>query len=244
MRIILNQFLVHGRRLAGLTALALIVLFILPRGNFAPPHVPPLEPNPARRILAPHPARPETLGIADLHMSRSLLLQVRPPDDSQDARADAPPPLPAAPAARESSVLGGQAPSLLAEAGPEVAGQAEEDAGDSAATEEAEAANLRQVPAEVALRARVIVHPRVPERVIAKRKIDNSVLLQPLVGSDGHVRQVRVLRSIPDCEECNHSAIAAAEQYVYDAPPGGSGPAEAWTTPVEIRFSYRRAKGR
>jgi hypothetical protein len=93
---------------------------------------------------------------------------------------------------------------------------------------------------EMALRPRVIVHPRVPEKIIQKLKIDDAILLQALVGQDGRVHQVRVLRPIDNCEECTKSAIEAAQQFSYDPPPAGKGPAEVWTTPFEIRFSYRR----
>jgi hypothetical protein len=93
-------------------------------------------------------------------------------------------------------------------------------------------------PTEMALRPRLIVHPHVPEKLIRKKKIDDAILLQALVGADGRVHDVRLLRGIGDCDECTASAIEAAKQYRYDPPGTRSG--QVWTTPFEIRFSYGR----
>jgi TonB family protein len=91
----------------------------------------------------------------------------------------------------------------------------------------------------LALRPRVWVHPLVPEKIMRKRKIDDFVLLQVLVGIDGRVRDVRVLRSIANCEECTQSAIEAAQQFRYEPPLVAGRPAEVWTEPFDMRFSYR-----
>jgi hypothetical protein len=94
-------------------------------------------------------------------------------------------------------------------------------------------------PVEMALRPRVYVHPRTPTQLIAKRKIDDFVLLRARVGPDGQVREVEVLRSISNCEECTASAVEAAKQSVFEPPVVGGRPAEVWTNPFEVRFSYR-----
>ncbi|MFQ5599634.1 MAG: energy transducer TonB [Candidatus Krumholzibacteriia bacterium] len=95
-------------------------------------------------------------------------------------------------------------------------------------------------PLEMPLRPRVLVHPHVPRKVVRKRKIDDFVLLQVLVGTDGGVRQVRVLRSIADCQECTQNAVEAARQYRYNPPMFEGRLVEVWTTPFDLRFSYRR----
>jgi hypothetical protein len=74
---------------------------------------------------------------------------------------------------------------------------------------------------------------------LIKRKIRDVVQLQALVGPDGRVADVRVLRGIPRCRECVESAVLAAKQYVYDAPDATTLPFGVWTMPFEIGFNYR-----
>lgn len=100
-------------------------------------------------------------------------------------------------------------------------------------------AAARSPKVEMALRPLEIVHPRVPARVVREKKIDDSVILQALVGDDGGVRQVRLLHTIPNCEECTASALAAARQYRFEAPFDTRRVSEVWTVPFDIRFSWR-----
>jgi hypothetical protein len=72
------------------------------------------------------------------------------------------------------------------------------------------------------------------EKLLRKRRIKASVIVQMRVGTDGRVAAVRVLREIPDCDECNQSAVEAAWQVVYETPP-----APVWAAPVDYEFSYR-----
>ena len=94
--------------------------------------------------------------------------------------------------------------------------------------------------AEMQLAVRVWVYPRLPERIIAKRKIDDVVVLQALVGLDGRVRAVRIVRGIANCEECTQCAVEAARKFVFEAPVLASGASQVWSEPFEMRFSYRR----
>jgi len=96
---------------------------------------------------------------------------------------------------------------------------------------------------ELALSPRVWVHPRVPQEVLRKNRIDDSVVLQCLIDVTGRVQRVRVLRGIPNCPECTKSARVAAQQFVYNAPPRQPHIRETWTTPFEIHFTAgRRAR--
>ena len=79
------------------------------------------------------------------------------------------------------------------------------------------------------------VHPAVPEKVIRKRKIHDEVVLRLLVGTDGLVRDVEILRAIPNCEECNQSAIAAAKRHRYAAVMLDGRLVEVWTT---FKFTF------
>lgn len=96
------------------------------------------------------------------------------------------------------------------------------------------------VPVEMALRPRVYVQPRVPEDIVRKRKIDDFVLLQVLVGTDGSVRDVRVLRAIANCNECTQSAVETARRYRYEPVTIDGRLVEMWTVPFSLRFSARR----
>lgn len=80
--------------------------------------------------------------------------------------------------------------------------------------------------------------PEQPD-VIRKRKIDDYVLLKALVGPDGQVLDVEVLRTIADCEECTASAVAAVRKYRYD-PPLLDGRPAIWSEPFDVRFTYHR----
>lgn len=96
------------------------------------------------------------------------------------------------------------------------------------------------VPAEMALRPRVYVQPRIPEEIVRKRKIDDFVLLQVLVGTDGSVRDVRVLRAIANCDECTQSAVETARRYRYEPVTIDGRLVEMWTVPFSLRFSDHR----
>jgi hypothetical protein len=91
----------------------------------------------------------------------------------------------------------------------------------------------------MALRPRWYVHPRIPAKIVSRRKIDDVVLLQALVGADGRVQEVKVVHPIPNCEECTASAVEAVQQFVYDPPVLARGASAVWTRPFDLRFSYR-----
>lgn len=175
-------------------------------------------------------------GITDLELSRGVRLRFPPPAEPEPEPPPAPPPAipelvgPPAPPPEELEIAA--TPSL-----PESSAASDSSAAELAANVTPEPAPPSTTSEPTPLRPRTIVHPRVPEKVIAKRKIDDAVLLQSLVGPDGRVLEVRVLQSIPRCDECTQSAIEAAERFIYEAPGGDR---EVWTTPFEIRFTYRR----
>ena len=219
------------RRLVGwLTLLALLFLLVRPPGRVVRPPI---------GLAAPGDASTEAAGtdsdIADLEMGRALPLH---------PRLEIPPNLPPPPVAPETP----EPPPVAAaesETAPPVAGDLGDAVAQSSGADSSTAAAAPQNPdaalgpGEMALRPHNYVHPRIP-KAVSKRKIHDVVVVQPLVGGDGHVVLVRVLRNIPNCDECTESAKAAVEQFVYDAPAGPGGPVEVWTTPVEFLFSYKR----
>jgi TonB-like protein len=219
------------RRLVGwLTLLALFFLVVRPPGRVIRPPI---------GLAAPGDASPAPAGtdsdIADLEMGRAFPLVPRleippdlPPPPAAPETLEPPPP-----AAAESET----SPLDASDLGDAVAQSSGADSSTAAAAPQNPDAALG--PGEMALRPHNYVHPRIP-KAVSKRKIHDWVVVQPLVGGDGRVVQVRVLRSIPKCDECTESAIAAVEQFVYDAPAGAGGPVQVWTTPVEFLFSYKR----
>lgn len=204
----------------GIAALVAVVAFLLCRPR----------PAPSPSVAVPEPAGD---GQRDLEMTRGVPFNLpQPLDFPPDSGATAVPPPPApdpAPAPPPPPDL------ATADSTPFAGGVATLSAPAALAAPDTVASST--VLAEVALRPVVMVHPVVPEKIIQKRKIDASVLLQARVDATGHVREVRLLRRIENCEECNQSAIEAVERMVYDAPPAGG---EVWTVPFEMRFTHRR----
>ncbi|UCE02404.1 MAG: TonB family protein [Candidatus Latescibacterota bacterium] len=92
---------------------------------------------------------------------------------------------------------------------------------------------------ELAVKPRVYVHPRIPDEV-GKRKINDYVLIQVLVGTNGRVRDVRVLRSIRDCEECTQAAVEAARRLQFDPQSLDGQLIEWWNEPVRYEFTGSR----
>jgi hypothetical protein len=171
-------------------------------------------------------SEPQNLPMSSIDRERSERLRMFPPTDTTTI-PEVPPPAASPPLMELPPV----------EEPPDLAGTTPRS--DSAAAALSELAlNAETEPTEMALRPRLIVHPQVPEKLIRKKKIDEAILLQALVGPDGRVHDVRLLRGIGDCAECTASAIEAAKQYRYDPPGTRSG--QVWTTPFEIRFSYGR----
>ena len=213
-----------ARRLAGFAVLLAVLLLLLRRDEPRPAPAPVSLPIPS---LDPN--------ILDLELTRNITLRLQPASELPAAEPPPPPPPPAPAPPPASAAAPPPPPTAEANAGaidstPAVAAVA------PPALEEPESATA-PTPAELCLRPRRYVQPFVPERVIRKRKIDDSVLLQSYVGSDGRVQEVRVLHRIPNCDECNDSAIAAAQGFVYDVPFESGG---VWTTPFELHFTYRR----
>lgn len=85
------------------------------------------------------------------------------------------------------------------------------------------------------LRARVFVHPEIPA-VVSKKRIRGTVRMQPRVGIDGRVLEVRVVSSIRNCPECTQAAVAAAQRLIYDAPVGGP----VWAAVIAMEFDHNR----
>jgi len=90
------------------------------------------------------------------------------------------------------------------------------------------------------LSPRFTVHPRIPD-VVVRRKIDDFVMLELLVGTDGRVELVRVSHAIDRCEECTASAIEAARKFEYEPPMLDGRSARAWTT-FSFTFTFRQRR--
>ena len=212
-------------------------------------------------VLLPHRPRPSSPGTGpgDPALSRFLAgalegaeiaLRDPPAPDTPPATPPATP-TPAMPepvavveppftAAPQASSSGSSAPSGAVadtETRPAAAGGA---GGGAAAGSGPHGDGSADVPAEMALRPRVYVQPAIPEDIVRKRKIDDFVLLQVLVGTDGAVRDVRVLRGIANCSECTESADATARRYRYDPVTVDGRLVEMWTVPFSLRFSDHR----
>lgn len=167
---------------------------------------------------------PESLRIRDLELGQSVPLSLReptqfmpePPQDSSPPAhvIPSPPRPPAEPIDPQAST----APPALREPSIQLAAMESDD---------------------TPLRPRVLVHPRVPKKVTA-HKIDDTVLLQALVGESGQVLQVHVLHGIDDCDECTQSAIDAMKGFRYEPPMVDGRSCQMWTNPVKMRFTFRR----
>lgn len=95
-------------------------------------------------------------------------------------------------------------------------------------------------PVEMDVQPRFWVYPELPQKVLRKHKIKNEdVVLRLLVGTNGLVRDVQVLRTIPNCEECTQSAVDAARRQRYDAYMLDGRLVEVWTT-----FKFTFSSGR
>ena len=219
------------RRLVGwLTLLGLLFLLLHPPRRPSRPTIGLGAPSGASRAVPGSDS-----AIADLEMGRAVALHPRleiPPELPPPAAApEVPqPPPPAAAESVHAAPVASDVSAVTAQ-GPV--------ADSSTAARMPQNPDAALGPGEMALRPHNYVHPRIP-KAVSKRKIHDVVVVQPLVGGDGRVVQVRVLRNIPKCDECTESAIAAVQQFVYDAPAATSGPVEVWTTPVEFLFSYKR----
>ena len=215
------------RWLAGLVGLVCLLLLLRPDAPTPPPELPVLPPS--------RPAPLQSPEIPDLQLTRNITLRLQPQAELPPEPPPEPPEtpvVPAAPPAPEPPPPAPQAPPPDSTAAPALAALVPE----TVTPEQPQPAPVDQ-PLEMFLRPRIYKHPSVPEKVIRKRKIDDSVLLQSRVGSDGRVHEVRVLRGIPNCDECTQSAVEAAEDFVYDSPVETG---EVWTTPFEFLFSYKR----
>jgi TonB family protein len=65
--------------------------------------------------------------------------------------------------------------------------------------------------------------------------VDGVVLVQALVGKDGHVKDVRVVKHIPMLDE---SAITAVKQWVFKPALSNNKPVAVWVA-VPVRFSLQ-----
>ncbi len=94
-------------------------------------------------------------------------------------------------------------------------------------------------PGEVAMPPRVYVHPRIPYEIVRKRKINDYVLIQVLVSTDGSVKDVRILRAIANCEECTRNTVDAARSMRYNPVLVDGRAAEVWTVPIPYWFRFQ-----
>ncbi len=174
--------------------------------------------------LQPAPFTPlapaSALNIRDLGPG-SIPLSIAPPPPAFHVIPTYPPP----PAVDESAFADAPAPTVAgtADLGPNL--QVSPDA-------------LRDDSADSWLRPRRLVHPKIPEKIIRQRKIDQTVVLSANVGADGRVREVRVRHAARDCDECTQSAVAAARGYIYESPGSKAGRDGVWAT-IKMRFSVR-----
>lgn len=95
-------------------------------------------------------------------------------------------------------------------------------------------------PGSQILQPRFTVHPHVPDAV-RRRKIDDFVMLELLVGTNGRVENVRISHPIEHCEECNASAVEAAFKFEYEPPMHAGRSVRAWTT-FRFAFTYRNRR--
>ena len=76
------------------------------------------------------------------------------------------------------------------------------------------------------------VPPVYPE-VARAANIDGTVLVQALVGKDGHVKDTKVLRSIPPLDD---AAVNAVRQWVFKPARTAGKPVAVWVA-VPVRFT-------
>lgn len=82
----------------------------------------------------------------------------------------------------------------------------------------------------------VITAPKPEYPSIAQQaNVDGQVELQVLVGKDGHVKDVKVVKSIPMLDA---AAIAAAKQYIFKPALSNNRPVAVWVR-VPMRFSLQ-----
>jgi hypothetical protein len=94
-------------------------------------------------------------------------------------------------------------------------------------------------PGTQALTPRTWVWPRTPD-VVRKRKIDDFVMLQVLIGIDGRVLDTVTLHTIPDCDECTAAALEAARKFEFEPPTFAGRAAQVWTEPFSFAFRAQR----
>jgi TonB family protein len=186
----------------------------------------------AERVRVPLAAAPGALDVEDLRASRGVPLRLDPPPPLLPPMVVQPPLLrvePSQPAPPPTAELTEVPLESRPDAPPAASEPLQVVAGGDRGSE---------VGTDPYLRMRTLVQPDYDERVVQKRRIDAAVTMQVRVGPDGRVEDVRVVRGIPNCEECNRAAVAAAWKLVYDAPVNGS----VWAAPFEMRFSHGRGR--
>jgi len=78
------------------------------------------------------------------------------------------------------------------------------------------------------------VPPAYPD-LAREANVDGTVMVQALVGKDGHVKDTRVVKSIPMLDA---SAVAAVKQWVFKPALSNNKPVAVWVA-VPVRFSLR-----
>ncbi len=74
------------------------------------------------------------------------------------------------------------------------------------------------------------VQPVIPSTIL--RPIDETVLVQTLVGTDGRIKDARVVKSVPMLDD---AALAAARQWVFKPAMSNGKPVEVWVA-IPVRF--------
>ena len=180
------------------------------------PRQPPIEPLPAPRVERPEPAAPRVDPAQPLEPPAGPEMVASEPAVLVPA-ADAPlGPAPQAPAAAVANPPGAT--------GAPLAGAGEGEAG-SAAQPIAPYYEEAPVPIEE-------VRPAYPQIAIDAR-VSGTVLLQVLVGVDGRVENVRVVRSIPLLDG---AATDAARRWVFRPARVSGRPVRVWVA-LPVRFS-------
>jgi outer membrane biosynthesis protein TonB len=137
-----------------------------------------------------------------------------------------------------SSTIGGVAGPTTGAAGPPGSGtDPTAGAGDGGTGSDPVAAS--GPPGEVAMTPRVWVYPSIPSEIVRKRKINDYVLFQVLVSTDGSVKDVRILRAIPNCEECTQNTVDSARRLQYNPVLIAGRAVEVWTVPMTYSFKYK-----
>jgi protein TonB len=77
--------------------------------------------------------------------------------------------------------------------------------------------------------------PPVSTGAIRRSGVEGTVILRALVGSDGRVADVRIMKSIPELDE---AAVAAVRQWVFKPARSKGQPVPVWVA-IPVKFSLQ-----